>query len=254
MRDQPFAVKGGELLFDLIGPDTDERVPLVIFLHGGGWISGDKTMYREEAAWLANQGIAAACPSYRLAPLYPFPTPVADCQAFVNHVRANSGRFGVDTDQLFVIGNSAGGHLALMLGLASQNFNSGEQFETVKNVVSICGISNLCDTSSLDFQLSLTFAQQFMDCPYDENPELWKSASPIQYAPQAEGRFLLIHGTADDVVPFEQSQELFDALQTSKASSKLVKLDGESHSFTYPGWEAIRMNYLEFLNQTSGVF
>ena len=124
LPDQKYPVEGGELGFDFFRPEGEGPFPLVVFLHGGGWISGDRTMYRDEAIWLAPQGFACACINYRLAPLYPFPVPVADCQAFVRFARTNHETLAIDPNQITAMGNSAGGHLALMLGLCPGRFDS----------------------------------------------------------------------------------------------------------------------------------
>lgn len=247
LPDQPFPVSGGSLTFDFIRPDGDGPYPLVVFLHGGGWISGDKSMYRDEAVWLSQKGFACACPSYRLAPLYPFPTPVADAQAFLKYVRDNAESLQIDPRNITVVGNSAGGHLALLLGLCPTDFGGGGTAELADKVVSICGISDLCMPAAPGFMISQSFIEQFMDCSFDGNEGKWKEASPMSYVAHATGQFLLIHGTDDDVVPIDQSRTMYKSLTDRGVRSRLVELEGEMHSFTYPGWERIRNEYLAFL-------
>lgn len=248
LRDQEFPVNGGNLEFDFMSPDGEGPFPLVIFLHGGGWISGDKTMFRDEAVWLSRQGFACACTSYRLAPLYPFPIPISDCQNFVDYIRQNSEMFRIDTENIVAVGNSAGGHLALMLGLCPKYLDSGEPFTPVETVVSVCGISDICQ-SEANFELSMTFIEQFMDCRQAENPSLWQEASPIHYVDTAKGRFLLIHGSDDDVVPCEQSRKLANELQANGQDVEFIELSNELHSFSYSAWEKIRDSYVAFLEK-----
>ncbi len=249
LRDQRYPIEGGSLAYDFIRPEGDGPFPFMVFLHGGGWISGDKTMYRDEAVWLAAKGFACACIDYRLAPLYPFPKPVADCQAFLSFARSSASELAIDCDRITALGNSAGGHLALMLGLAPMRFDSKDSLaERANSVVSICGISDLTDPEGAHFDIAMPFLTQFMDGPFEGREEEWRRASPVTYIDHAQGRYLIMHGTDDDVVPLLQSQKLADALKAKGALTTFVPLPGEMHSFTIEGWDQIRRHYLEFVS------
>lgn len=248
LRDQNYPVDGAMLSFDFIRPDGEGPYPLVIFLHGGGWISGDKTMYRDEAIWLTGHGFACACIEYRLAPLYPFPIPVADCQAFVKFAREITPVLAIDPNNITAIGNSAGGHLALMLGLCETSFGEDKgAAERVNAVVDICGIADMGDPSDVHYPLAMQFLEQFMDGGYEGRENVWSAASPLNYVSQAQGRFLIIHGAEDEVVPVTQSRRISEGLSAKGVPCKYVELPGESHSFSYPAWEKIRFEYLNFL-------
>lgn len=247
LRDQTYPVEGGALTYDLFRPHGEGPFPLVVFLHGGGWISGDKTMYRDEALWLVPQGYACACIDYRLAPLYPFPTPVGDCQSFVTFASENAATLAIDPNNMTAMGNSAGGHLALMLGLCPTNLVTGDPTPTVHNVVSLCGISDLRDPGGAHYDIAMGFLEQFMDGPYEGSEERWAKASPAAYTGNAHGRFLLLHGTEDDVVPFDQGQKMADALTATGCETRFVPLPGEGHSFSFQSWETIRAEYTRFL-------
>lgn len=254
LRDQKYPVEGGSLSFDLIRPNGEGPFPLVVFLHGGGWISGDRTMYRDEAVWLAPQGYACACIEYRLAPLYPFPTPVADAQAFVQFARSNAAELAIDPEQITAMGNSAGGHMALMLGLCPNRLDATDAtIEPVNSVVAICPISDMEAPTDVHFPIAMSFLEQFMDGPYSGNEETWRRASPVSYLDQCRGRFLVLHGSDDDVVPVDQSRRLFERMRALECDIKYVELPGEMHSFTYPGWERIRSEVLAFLPQSKSV-
>ena len=251
LPDQKYPVEGGSLSFDFFRPDGDGPFPLVVFIHGGGWISGDRTMFRDEAIWLAPQGFACACIDYRLAPLYPFPVPVADCQNFVTFIRGKSEELKIDPNRITAMGNSAGGHLALMLGLCPNRFDSFDgPFERVSSVVDICGIADMSDPSQVHFPIATTFLEQFMDGGFVGREDIWKSASPLSYLDQAQGRFLVIHGSNDDVVPTSQSERLAEELVSRDVQCRLVVLPGEAHSFTLDGWGHIRKEYVTFLSST----
>jgi acetyl esterase/lipase len=248
LRDQSYPIEAGSLEFDFFRPNGSGPYPLVVFLHGGGWISGDKTMYRDEALWLVPQGYACACIDYRLAPLYPFPAPVADCQAFVRYVRENAESLAIDPNKITAMGNSAGGHLALMLALCPMRMDAFDgPAERVNAVVDVCGITDLTNPTDAHYQISMSFLEQFMDGPYEGNEDKWRSASPMNYLAHAQGKFLVIHGTDDDVVPVSQSHRLVQGLTGRGLDVKYVELEGEMHSFTMQGWQQIQQELVAFL-------
>ncbi len=247
MTEQKWNGPGGPLAFDLIAPD--DRAPLVILIHGGGWISGEKESWREEAAWYANNGFATACITYRLAPLYPFPAAVADCQSFLRHIKANADQYKIDPDNIAVLGNSAGGHLATMMGLCKKGFDVEEPAESLNAVVNICGITDLTNPQDQHFDISLSFLEQFMGGSFAENPEGYSDASPVNYVTAEAPPMLIIHGDKDDVVPCGQSLELHEKLKTAGSEAHIVVLHGEGHSFTLPAWEQIRERSLEFFTE-----
>lgn len=248
LRDQNYPVDGAMLSFDFMRPDGEGPYPLVVFLHGGGWISGDKTMYRDEAIWLAGQGFACACIEYRLAPLYPFPVPVADCQDFIKFSREIAPVLAIDPENITAIGNSAGGHLALMLGMCQSRFGeAGGSAERVNAVVDICGIADMGNPSDVHYPLAMQFLEQFMDGGYEGRENIWSAASPLNYVQEAQGRYLVIHGSEDEVVPVEQSRKLAQGLSSAGLPCRFVELDGEAHSFSFEAWDRIRNEYLRFL-------
>lgn len=230
------------LEFDLFHPGGGPA-PLVVFLHGGGWISGDRSMYHEEAGWFAGNGLACACVEYRLAPLYPYPAAVHDAQAFVEHARRSAGELGL-AGTVAAFGNSAGGHLAQMLGLCHTG-QGGGHFQPVDAFVSVCGISDLRPGEGAD-PLAMGFIEQFMGGGYAGNETAYEAASPIAQQPVC-GPALLIHGSDDDIVPVEQSRRLAARLREFGNQVEYVELAGEQHSFSFEAWAQIRERSLEFL-------
>jgi acetyl esterase/lipase len=244
-----YAQVGGEsLTFDWFAPATPGRHPAVICLHGGGWISGDKSMMQEVAAGLVQHGFVAICPSYRLAPLHPFPAAVEDVQSAVRYVRRNAVELAVVPTALASLGNSAGGHLAAMLGLTSAIEDGIDS--RVSSVVNICGISDLTNPHGNHLPVAMGFLEQFMGGPYEGREALWAQASPVHYVDSGAASFLIIHGEADDVVPVGQSEALAGKLFAAGTKVRLQKISGEGHSFTYGAWLRIEVLYLGFLAET----
>ena len=245
---------GFPLRYDFFRPNSQDGLPVVIFAHGGGWISGDRQMYRDEAIWLANVGYACALFDYRLAPLGLFPAAVQDAQSFVRFIRGRSSELGVIPDKIVAFGNSAGGHLAAMLGLCRDTFGAPNDPEEhlVNGVIALSTITDIRDPSESQFDISLSFVEQFMGGPWKGREELYESASPLAHVNDHPCPFLLVHGSEDDIVPPSQSSELHGALLSAGGKSRLILLEGEEHSYSPTGWQAIRDAYLEFLGSTVG--
>ena len=141
------------LLYDLFSPKIDlenqqsKKYPLLVFLHGGGWVGGHRSMYHDEAIYYATKGYVCACVEYRFAPEDPFPAAVLDAQKFVQYARFHADDLGIDPHKIVAFGNSSGGYLAAMLGLLDQliaTHSVEEEYSLYSPkadlVVDICGI------------------------------------------------------------------------------------------------------------------
>jgi acetyl esterase/lipase len=233
---------GIPLKFDLFQPEPSVLSPLVVCIHGGGWISGERSMMHEVALDLASQGFAAACPDYRLAPLHPYPAAVEDVFEFVRFIRKAAADLGIAADRIGVLGNSAGGHISAMLATASDDAR-------VEAAVAICPLTDLTDPVQRHFAVSLGFIEQFLGGPYEGREDVYSRASPITHASKAAAPMLLIHGDADDIVPPSQSEQFADALARQGVKHELHLLPGESHSFSVEAWERIEGLYRGFFEQ-----
>jgi acetyl esterase/lipase len=241
LPNQEYARPSGlPLAYDLIRPDTGVP-PLVIFVHGGGWISGDRSMYRDEAVWLAEQGYACALIDYRLAPLHPYPAAVHDVSTFMQYARREHEELQIDPNRVVAFGNSAGGHLASMLGVLGP--------ERANAVVAISGIADLTNPEDAHLPIAMAFLEQFMGCSYQGNEERWREASPITHVSPEAPPFLIMHGDLDDIVPLAQSERFRDALEGQGVPVSFHRLAGEGHSFTWEGWMRIRERYTGFLSE-----
>ncbi len=224
--DQVYRDEAGvELRYDFFRPNDEQVVPLIVCLHGGGWISGAKEDAREIAVEFARNGFATACPSYRLAPLHPYPAAVDDCRAFVAFARSKAAEWGVRSASIGSIGNSAGGHLSAMVGLADSDD------EGVNAAVDICGLTDLTRPVEQHFPIAWGFLEQFMGCPYDGNESVWQAASPLWQLRSGLPPFYVIHGVDDDVVPVAQSDTFVAALRRLGNDAEYFRVPGEDHSF-----------------------
>ncbi len=238
---------GLPLLFDLYHPGGG-ALPLVVFVHGGGWISGERDMYSEEAEWFAGLGFATATIDYRLAPLYPFPASLADVQSFIRYIRSSAGKYEIIADKIAAMGNSAGGHLATMLGVSRVGFDGGGAVH-VNAVVDVCGLTDMRNPSDTQYPISMSFIEQFLGGSYLGREADYALASPLTHVTEKCCPFLIVHGSMDDVVPPAQSQSLYDALKAKGGAAELIVLDGEGHSFSLEAWENVRDEAAKFLKR-----
>lgn len=232
--------------FDFMRPEGNATVPLVVLIHGGGWISGDRSTFESELPYFVEQGLACATISYRLAPLYPFPAAVSDVLACIRYARQNAAELGIDPNGIIAMGNSAGGHLACMAGLCTHDPATGDPAEQANGVVSVCAITDLRDPDTNHFPIAASFLEQFMGGWYGGAEEKWALASPMSHIHEGAPPFLIFHGTEDSIVPSAQSQSLYASLCQAGVPAELHILEGEEHGFTYEAWMKMREMAAEF--------
>lgn len=233
---------GKPLLLDLRVPDGNGPFPVILYLHSGAWISGDRT--GGPAIRQAARGYAVASIDYRLAPDSIWPAQIEDCKAAVRWLRANAARFKLDPDRIGVFGTSAGGHLAAILGtsggvdaLEGMSLGNPQFSSRVKAVVDLYGPSDLLELEDqklpcipLDGNAAYMPPSLLMGCPIQECKAWTATASPMTYATADDPPFLIMHGMLDCLVPWQQSQMLNDSLRAAGVSSKLVFLPTAQHS------------------------
>lgn len=212
-------------------PRFDGPRPLVVFVHGGGWAVGTPryaAVYRnwpERLASLAAQGYVVAAPSYRLSGEARFPAAFHDIQASIRWLRSKAQAFGVDRERVLIWGESAGGHLAaLVAACCEDSARANGESACVQGAVVWYGITDLLSQDFGDMD------RNFLGCAGDCD-ELRRQASPVHQVGPDAAPFLILHGTADRVVPYRQAQLLQQALQRKKVPVRLLRLEGIDHSF-----------------------
>jgi acetyl esterase/lipase len=228
---------------DLFLPKDDGKSlrPAVIVIHGGAWRGGDKKDMRILAEPLAQRGYVVAAINYRLAPKWSYPAQLDDCQRAVRWLRKNAKEFRVDPKRFGAAGASAGGHLALLLGTREVRDDSDPDLKGISSkvqcVLSICGPTDLTDKryaqAARDSDLGKILIE-FIGKPYDEEPNLWKEASPIYHVSPDDAPTFIIHGDQDSIVPFEQSVRFAEALRKVGVEVQLVAIKGMDHGPTTP--------------------
>jgi len=205
---------GKTLRLDMYGPKgLDHAVPGIVLIHGGGWAAGDKADYQYYGQYFASKGYVVASISYRFSQTAPFPAAVEDCKAAVRWMRSNAKKWNIDPERIAVAGGSAGGHLSLMVGLTNDDEFTGviaddAQSSRVSAIVSLYGPTDLSTDFVQTNQVAAKLVSNFVGAAYLRAPEKYKSASPINYVDKDDPPILILHGTADQIVPVGQSDAL----------------------------------------------
>ncbi|MGQ3383302.1 alpha/beta hydrolase fold domain-containing protein [Glutamicibacter sp. TV12E] len=229
---------GAAQLMDLYLPDAGgPLIPVVIWLHGGGWFTGDRTLAPDLAGTAARTGIAFASIEYRLSGEAKFPAPLDDVIAAIRHLRTQGEQWGIDGQRIGLWGASAGAHLAAVAALAA---SSGAPADAQVSCVAAC---------YPPVDLELIIATQPAGTTWRQTPEgrllgeepgtdagrkAAQAANPLTHVSENAPPFLLCHGTADALVPPVHSQMLFEALASHSTDARLYLLEGYRHGFANP--------------------
>ncbi|OGI64377.1 MAG: alpha/beta hydrolase [Candidatus Muproteobacteria bacterium RBG_16_60_9] len=193
--------------------------PVVIFFYGGGWESGDRTDYRFVAQALASQGIIAVVPDYRVYPQVRFPQFIADGAKVLRWVKNNVARFGGDPNHLFVMGHSAGAHIAAMLTL-DQTFLRAVDMSptTLRGMIGLAG--------PYDF---LPLRSETLRTIFGSVEERWRS-QPINFVDGSNPPMLLMTGSEDTTVSPGNTARLAAKIQAHGGSVTVKSIPGVTHA------------------------
>ena len=221
--------------------------PAVLLIHGGGWVGGDKAAGREfnVGTTLAKAGYVCASINYSMKEGERWPLNLQDCKNGVRFLRANAARYQVDTNNLGVLGGSAGGHLALMVAYTGDDAALAPAApypgvsDAVRCVVDMYGISDLLTRRKTDAQGqpngpahgNALFAET-----REDGLAKWKLASPVFHITKQSPPTLILHGLADTTVDYEQSKELDLKLAGAGVEHQLMLIPGIGHTFDLQTW------------------
>ncbi len=255
-RDIVFAeVDGHRLKLDLYLPSGLEEAPLVVWIHGGGWRAGSKN--KVPILDLTKRGYAVASISYRFTTNAIFPAQIHDCKAAVRWLRANAGKYDYDADWIAVAGSSAGGHLALLMGVSGHvkelEGNVGDhadQSSAVQAVIDYFGPSDFVLRGKTQPERAYTeksgsFALLGGVKNGKVDPEAEKLASPAHYVSEDDPPLLIFHGKVDSTVLLDQSEHIAKLYEKAGLKARLVILEKAGHGgrqfFTGDHFESARM-------------
>lgn len=243
-------------LLDIYLPhDVQGKVPLVIWIHGGAWLSNDKYAdlgyMKKTVAEILKGGLALASIDYRFSTEAAFPSQLLDCNRAISYLYDHADEYGLDTERIAVMGFSAGGHLASMVGLSKNHeqedfFMPGtsKSFE-IKAVVDFYGPADLTLFPGADDPQSPEGL--LIGAAPLERPDLAKAASPVSYVDENDPPFLIIHGEKDELVSPRQSHLLSSWLRVKGVSNELIIVPDAPHFGSMFDSEDIRIKVLDFL-------
>jgi len=234
-RDLVYVGGGGKSQsLDLYVPEGAGKKPLVIWIHGGWWRSGNKSGGPIQP--LLREGLAVASINYRFSSEAIFPAQIYDCKAAVRWLRANAERYGLDKEKFGAWGGSSGGYLAALLGTSG---GVKELEGDLGNLGESSRVQAVCDFyGPIDFAAMMTGSAGsesrnsialLLGGAVSSKLDLAKTANPVTYVSRDDPPFLICHGGKDALVPLSQSATLHQALQSAGVSSELFVAPNGSH-------------------------
>lgn len=252
-KDIVYTKAGGvELKLDVASPSKgDGPFPAVIVIHGGAWRGGNKKDVGRVLNEFAGRGYVAISPQYRFCPKDVFPAQLHDVKAAVRWAKSHAKERKIDADRMGAIGFSAGGHLALMLGVTGPadglegDASAGAPDTRIRAVVNYFGPTDL---GAKDIpEVSIPLVRDFLGATAIDRPDLAAKASPRTYITKDDAPILTFQGTKDPLVPHTQAVELADAMTAAGVPGRVELMVGAGH-----GWGGDELGHT--LTETFGFF
>jgi acetyl esterase/lipase len=214
-------------------PPSD-RMPVVVYVHGGWWRAGDRSTGLPRLIPLAERGYFGAAVEYRLTGESRWPAQIEDCKCGIRFLRAQAKEYGIDPERIGVWGASAGGHLVAMLGStgsARELEGGGGSADQSSAVQAVCDWFGPTDLTLLGHDDPDSHSARLLGGPVKDNLAAAATANPITYVSSASAPHLIMHGGEDKQVPLKQSEVLHAALQEAGAQSTLRVFPGLGHEY-----------------------
>ncbi len=257
VANQEYAMtpQGGQLL-DLYLPEKSpaKPLPVLLWIHGGGWNKGTK-----EACpfiWLVTEGHAVVSIDYRLSYAAKWPAQLDDARAAIRWLRTNAARFNLDPARLAVSGGSAGGHIAAVLGTIAAPADEKISSRATA-VLDLYGPSDLLTMppnvpgpGKTEADLAKANGAQLLGGIVRDRPELARQASALHHVSKDDPPFLILHGDKDPQVPLDQSQRLHAKLKETGVPSELIVLPGAGHGGKEFSTDEVKEKIRAFLTRT----
>jgi|GEM_PF-966030 len=238
-----------ELYLDLMKPESENPVPVVVFVLGSGWRPTARERLLPQLIEFAKAGYAVASIDYRGSAEAAFPEPQKDVLAAIRYLRSNAASLGLDPDRMALMGNSAGGHLALSaaLGADSAIFVDERWAGVSASVDAVIGIY-----PAAYFQPGVDYFSQHLGVDFSRPDAVAPEGSePIDLLSAGDPPVMIVQGTADPVVPLSSSERFYEEASAKGHEPELVIVDGIGHNFDQMiSVPEVREAMLRFLDRT----
>ena len=273
-----YATKQGKekLLLDLFLPEqkSSQPLPVLIYIHGGGWLSGSKDLCqkniqkRQGIEKFIQRGYALACINYRLSDRAIFPAQIQDAKTVVRWLKQNANKYNLNPDKIGAWGESAGGHLSALLGTSAgvkelEGNPKNPQFSSrVQAVVNLFGPTDFTKVPPAFDQPYTPAVEKYkqrpwyhytkvtnrlLGAPVSKNLKLANLANPITHIDANDPPFLVAHGALDETVPLSQSELLVKALQAKGVEVTYIQEPKRGHYFGGDKGEYFAPKYIDMM-------
>lgn len=254
---------GKDLLLDMARPTSGTGpFPAMVFVHPGGWMSGKRTSFKGEALALAKFGFVCVTIDYRFAPKYRFPAQIEDLKCSVRWLRANAPKYNIDPNRIGAYGHSSGAHLVALLGTTSAEKKwegtggNPDQSSAIELMICHAAPTDLVDCAAIARRVDtreagdgLNLMKFLLGGTVSQIKQAYVDASPINYVNPSTPPTLLLHGTNDDKVPFEQSKVFEAALERAGVEVVFIPIPNGGHDSLGKDSQAIQIKTLEFITR-----
>ncbi|KGQ69598.1 hypothetical protein A1D23_11595 [Chelonobacter oris] len=257
------------LKMDILRPQSDSRLPAVLFVTGGGFLMSPKANYIQQRLAIAEAGYVVVSIEYRHIPQGKFPDPLLDVKSAIRYLRAHAEEYGIDQDKIAIMGESAGGYLAALAATTNgdRQFDLGENLEqssVVQAAIDLYGLSDLseigadysAEVQAMHDKENAAEALMLNGIPpfapggtVKSTPETAAQANPITHISNRTPPFLLMHGDADLLVSPSQSNILFEALVEQGVNAERYVVKNADHAGVYWAQPQVVKVVIDFLNQ-----
>lgn len=217
-----------------------KKTPLIVWIHGGAWMRGDKEVFRKKnnrlLNALLNEGYAIASINYRLSGEAIFPAQIQDCNDAINYLWINNKKYSINKNRIAVMGRSAGGHLAALV--ATSNNHAVPDFFSAPNkpkfkinaLISFFGPTELIALEENKKKKSdKSSTARFLGGQPSNIPEIARKASPVTYINKHTPPTILLHGTSDKKVPATQSELFKSKLDENDVANEIYLVEEATH-------------------------
>ncbi len=224
-------VDSTDLHLDIYYPENiNKKQPLLLFIHGGGLSKGNKKDYLRYTCDFAQRGYVTATVQYRFVDKVKYPEQIYEVISAVRWLKQNADSFHIDTSKIALIGGSAGGLLAMMVGYSADTdiFKTGGDSVSY-NVEAVVDLYGPVDFTT-PYAREHSIVKRMFGKTYDEEPDIYKKYSPLSFVSADDPPTLVFQGTIDDLVPVSQSDTLVTRLKTVGVPVEYHRLKGWPHA------------------------